>query len=134
MLEKLKSICQQDPRYDMEAYVFLREALEYTAKTREKPSTGPGHHVSGRELSEGFRDLALQSFGPLTLHVLNDWGVWRTEDIGELVFNLVEAGELGKTDEDKREDFANGYDFDEAFEKPFLPDGAANIHRKEHKD
>ncbi len=123
MFAKLKTICQQDPRYGMEAYFFLREALEYTAKTREKPVKGPGHHVSGRELSVGFRDLALQSFGPMALHVLHDWGIWRTEDIGELVFNLVEAGELGKTDEDKREDFAHGYDFDEAFAKPFLPEG-----------
>jgi len=122
MLDKLKAICQQDARYDMEAYLFLREALDYTSKTLDKPRKGPGHHVSGRELCEGFRDLALQSFGPLTLHVLNDWGIWRTEDIGELVFNLVEAGELGKTDEDTREDFANGFDFDDTFEKPFLPE------------
>jgi len=137
MIDKLKNICRQDPRYDMEAYVFLREALEYTAKMLDKPRKGPAHHVSGRELSEGFRDLALQSFGPLALHVLHDWGLYRTEDIGELVFNLVEAGELGKTDEDKREDFASGYDFDEAFERPFLPEGADRMNhkdRKEHKD
>lgn len=127
MLEKLKAICQQDPRYNMDAYVFLREALEYTAKAMDKPAQGPAHHVSGQELSEGFRDLALQSFGPLALHVLHDWGIYRTEDIGELVFNLVEAGELGKTEEDKREDFANGYDFDEAFSKPFLPENKETL-------
>ena len=121
MFEKLKPICQADARYDAEAYVFLREALEYTAKTREKPLKGPGHHVSGQELSEGFRDLALKSFGPIALHVLNDWGLYRTEDIGELVFNLVEAGELGKTEEDKRADFANGYNFETVFKKPYLP-------------
>lgn len=121
MQEKLKHILKHDPRYDAEAYHFLREALAFTAKQLKKPTVGPGHHVSGKELSEGFRDLALASFGPLALHVLHDWGIYRTEDIGELVFNLVDAGELGKTQEDKREDFANGYDFETVFEAPFLP-------------
>jgi uncharacterized repeat protein (TIGR04138 family) len=121
MNDAIKTICSQDPRYDAEAYQFLREALEYTTKVLDKPRKGPAHHVSGQELSEGFRDLALKSFGPMALPVLHDWGITCTEDIGNLVFNLVEAGELGKTDEDKHEDFANGYDFVTAFEKPYLP-------------
>ncbi len=121
MLKKLQAICEKDPRYDMESYVFIREALDYTAKTLDKPRSGPRHHVSGRELSEGFRDLALQSFGPMALKVLYTWGIFSTQDIGELVFNLVDAGELGKTDQDSRADFVRNYDFYESFGRPYEP-------------
>ncbi len=120
-MKKLQAIRDKDPRYDVEAYVFIREALEFTVKSLRKSGTGPQHHVTGRELSEGARDLALQMFGPLALKVLETWGIHRTEDIGSIVFNLVDAGELGKTAEDKREDFADGYDFNKAFAAPFLP-------------
>lgn len=120
-MKKLIAIREKDPRFEIEAYLFIREALEFTSKSLKKPESGPMHHVTGRELAEGARDLALQQFGPLALKVLNTWGIRRTEDFGEIVFNLVEAGELGKTAEDKREDFADGYDFHEAFAVPFLP-------------
>jgi len=120
-MKKLQAIRGKDPRYALEAYLFVREALEFTSKSLKKPKTGPMHHVSGRELAEGARDLALDQFGPLALKVLDTWGIHRTEDFGEIVFNLVEAGELGKTAEDKREDFADGYDFHETFAAPFRP-------------
>ena len=57
----------------------------------------------------------------MALTVIQSWGVSTTLDFGEIVFNLVETGKLGKTDEDKKGDFANGYDFHEVFVKPFLP-------------
>jgi uncharacterized repeat protein (TIGR04138 family) len=60
----------------------------------------------------------------MALTVLNSWGVRNTGDFGEIVFNLVETGKLGKTDEDKKEDFTNGYDFHEVFARPFLPASA----------
>jgi len=53
--------------------------------------------------------------------VLNEWGVHRCEDFGEIVFNMVEHDLLAKTSEDSRENFKGGYDFEEAFRKPFLP-------------
>jgi uncharacterized repeat protein (TIGR04138 family) len=65
--------------------------------------------------------FALQEFGPIAGTVLKTWGVTRTEDFGEIVFNLVNRGLLGKTDEDRKEDFSNGYDFRTAFVTPFLP-------------
>ena len=55
--------------------------------------------------------------------VLKTWGINRCEDVGEMVFHLIEVGAFGKTEEDTRDDFANGYDFDDAFHKPFLPTG-----------
>jgi len=122
-MDVIKKICAKDTRYDMEAYIFIREALDNTIKRLKKPDKGPERHVSGQELSEGVRLYALEEFGPITLKVLNSWGIEKTEDFGEIVFNLVNAGELGKTEEDKRDDFSNSYDFYEVFKKPFLPDG-----------
>ena len=120
-MESVKRIRASDPRYDIEAYFFIREALSYTMKLLDKPDEGPARHASGGELLEGIRRFALDEFGPITLKVLNTWGVYKTEDIGAMVFNLVDAGELGRTEEDRREDFAGGFDFEDAFAKPFLP-------------
>jgi len=117
----VKMICERDNRYDPEAYYFLRDALSFTCKMLNKPEKGNGRHVSGKELLEGIRLFALQEFGPMALTVINSWGVFKTEDFGEIVFNLVESGSLGKSEEDKKSDFVNGYDFHQAFVTPFLP-------------
>jgi uncharacterized repeat protein (TIGR04138 family) len=119
--ETVERIVQEIPRYDGQVYYFLREALDYTIKLFEKPIEGPARHVSGTELLDGIRKYALQEFGPITKTVLNRWGVRCCEDFGEIVFIMVEKGVLGKTDEDRKEDFSGGYDFDAAFRKPFLP-------------
>ncbi len=119
--ETVARIVDEDPRYHEAAYQFMREALDFTIKLLEKPVEGKGRHVSGGELLEGIRQFALKDFGPLTLTVLRTWGITRCEDFGEIVFNMVRHGVLGKTDEDRREDFAGGYDFDTAFRKPFRP-------------
>jgi uncharacterized repeat protein (TIGR04138 family) len=79
--------------------------------------------VTGRELLSGIRTYALAQFGPMAMTVLDEWGVTRCEDFGEIVFNMVDAGLLSKTDSDSREDFQGGYSFDEAFRNPFLPQG-----------
>jgi len=120
--EALRKILEHETRYAPEAFFFLREALDFTIKLLKKPEKGPARHVSGTELLEGIRQYALQEYGPMTLRVLNHWGVRRSEDFGEIVFVLVESGVLGKTDEDRREDFAGGYDFEQAFVAPFQPE------------
>jgi len=117
----LAQILVEDPRYPAEAYAFLREIMEFTSRTLKKPSHGPSRHITGQELLDGMRRYALQEFGPLARTVLAAMGITRTEDLGELVFNLVDHGFLGKTEEDSKADFACGYDFTEAFNAPFLP-------------
>ena len=67
------------------------------------------------------RDYALSEFGPVTKRVLSEWGITECVDFGNIVFNLVNEGLLGKTDEDSIEDFMGGYDFNEAFIQPFTP-------------
>jgi uncharacterized repeat protein (TIGR04138 family) len=131
--EALDQIVQKDTRYHRDAYLFVREALDHTQKlvnkgaksepraATEELAEGKVRHVSGQELLAGIRSYALEQFGPMTLTVLNEWGVRRCEDFGELVFNMVENHLLAKTKKDSREDFKDGYDFDEAFRQPFLP-------------
>jgi len=114
--ELLQSILAHDPRYTAGAYTFVRNGLDYTVRRLKKP-----RHVSGQELLDGIREFALNEFGPMTKTILNGWGIERTEDIGEIVFNMIETGLLGKTESDSRADFADGYDFNEAFCKPFQP-------------
>ncbi|MEK7781281.1 MAG: Minf_1886 family protein [Verrucomicrobiota bacterium] len=114
-------ILAKDPRYQRDAYLFVKDALDHTQKIVVKENKGELRHVSGQELLSGIRDYALAQFGPMTKMVFEEWGITRCEDFGEIVFNMVEIGLLGKTDKDSREDFASGYDFDDAFRKPFLP-------------
>ncbi len=114
-------ICTKDPRYLPDAYYFIREALDFAVRMHKKPPQGVMRHVSAQELLEGIRVYALQEYGPMALTVLQSWGLACTEDIGEVVFNLVESGKLGKTEGDRKEDFAGGFDFKTAFRLPFQP-------------
>ncbi len=120
--EAVAGILKQDPRYHADAYEFVADAVSHmTAEMRKRE--GGGRHISGQELLEGIRGLALDQYGPLALDVLTEWGLSRTEDFGEIVFNLVEHKLLGASEEDSRQDFANSYDFHEAFLKPFVETG-----------
>jgi uncharacterized repeat protein (TIGR04138 family) len=121
--EAVELIRKKDPRFQRDAYLFVREALDYTQKIVLKENRPQPRHVSGQELLAGIRDYALKEFGPMTMIVLEEWGVTRCEDFGEIVFQMVEIGLLATTDTDSRKDFAGGYDFFEAFRKPFLPAG-----------
>lgn len=121
-IEQLSRIRARDPRFDLEAYDFVRQALDYTLREMGKGrSSRVRRHVSGQELLEGIRRFALKEFGPITGLILEEWGVRRCEDFGDIVFNMVDSGILGKSEEDRREDFVGGYSFDEAFRRPFLP-------------
>jgi uncharacterized repeat protein (TIGR04138 family) len=119
--EALDSIVASDPRYQRDAYVFLRDSLDFTTKQQKKVKGATVRHVTGPELLEGVRQYALKEFGPLVMTVFDNWGIHSCEDIGNMVFNLIGAGIFGKTEEDSIEDFKNVYDFKEAFVKPFAP-------------
>src|SRR5215468_11549777 len=120
--EALESVVANDPRYQREAYIFLRDALDFTTKQQKKAKGVTVRHVSGPELLEGVRQYALKEFGPMVVTVFDNWGIRSCEDIGHMVFNLIGAGIFGKTDEDSIEDFKAVYDFREAFAKPFQPE------------
>lgn len=121
--EVLDRIVSQDNRFTRDAYFFVREALDHTQKMIGKlPKDDAPRHVSGQQLLAGIREYALQQYGPMAMAVLGEWGIHRCEDFGELVFNMVENSLLAKTDQDTREDFKGGYEFEEAFRKPFVPE------------
>ena len=131
--EALAKIQAKDPRYHRDAYMFVRDGLDYTQKTIGTDGRKRVRHVTGQELIVGIREHALQQFGPMAKTVLEDWGITRCEDFGEIVFNMIEVSWLAKTSKDTRADFANGYDFDDAFRKPFLPMSKQSIPAPEAK-
>lgn len=110
----LLDLSQKHGRFRANAYKFVMDAVQYTVNRLPER-----RHVTGEELLGGIRDLARQAFGPMAKTVFDQWGIRRTEDFGTIVFQLVDAGLLGKTDADKQSDFSGGYDFNEAFVRDF---------------
>ncbi|MES2996698.1 MAG: Minf_1886 family protein [Verrucomicrobiota bacterium] len=113
------AILKRDQRFDAQAYLFLKEALDFTLKRHE--SAGNQRHVSGGELCAGFRDLALEQFGPMASTLMEEWGVRGCEDIGAIVFLLIEEQIFGKQDSDTPEDFTGHFDLRTELGTPFLP-------------
>ena len=118
----IQAIREHDARYQSSAYYFVRQALDYTIKKKYSDSElSSSQHISGQELLEGIRLCALEEYGPMAFYLLKKWGVHNCGDFGNIVFNLVDCQVLGKTDADSPEDFKGGYDFNDAFLKPFAP-------------
>ncbi len=111
----IQSIVRRDPRFDADAYHFVFEALDFTIQSRG----GTRRHVSGPEIMDGVRGLALEKFGFMARTVLEHWGVTTTDDFGRIVFNLIGADLLQKTADDSIDDFRGLYRFDEAFDRAF---------------
>jgi len=109
--ETLSQLQRRNPRYAVEAYVFVLGGLHRRLAELDRP-----RHISGAELAGAVRDLAIDRFGLLARVVLEHWGVHSTEDIGEIVFLLVDHGVLAKQETDRREDFADVFSFEEVFE------------------
>ena len=112
--DRLKEVAARDGRYHVNAYRFVYESLDYTVKQLEKK-----RHITGRELLEGIKNLALEQFGALAVMVFDVWGVHKTADFGNMVFNLVEAEMMSRSEDDCREDFHDVYDFDTTFERDY---------------
>jgi uncharacterized repeat protein (TIGR04138 family) len=112
--ESIQRVVQEDPRYSAQAYYFIFDALDYTLQNMEK-----ARHVTGPELLQGIRRYASDQFGFLAQTVLAEWGVTETSDFGEIVFNLVAAGLLSRSDHDTKKDFAGVYNFEDAFDRDF---------------
>ncbi len=128
--EAVEMILAKDSRYARDAYAFVRESLDFTQKTIGKENRGQVRHITGQELLDGIRQFALTQFGPMAVTVLEEWGVHNSRDFGEIVFNMVEIKLLAKTEKDNRDDFNNGYDFTDAFRKPFWPPSKLNPETK----
>jgi uncharacterized repeat protein (TIGR04138 family) len=133
----LTKLLKRDKRYKFDAYAFVFEALQFAHEKlglgQEKPaeaeeeetssrrggSRKAERHLTGQQLCEAVRQYAIEQYGLMAKAVLASWGVHNTGDIGNLVFNLIEIGQMRKTKEDTREDFENVFDFDAAFVRDF---------------
>lgn len=125
----LAELLRRDRRYHRNAYFFVFEALRYAQEhlglgqpiVSNDPLLEEQRHVTGQQLCESIRRYAVEQYGMLAKSVLNDWGVRNTGDFGEIVFNLIEIGQMKKTDSDRRADFENVFDFDDGLRDAFLP-------------
>ncbi len=127
---KIKEVIKKDPRYVIQAYQFVFEALDYTTTQLGKSmykTTDADRHVSGKELMEGVRKYGLNQFGYMAFVVFEQWGIHQDADFGNIVFNLVEGGLMGKTETDTREDFKNSYDLKKVFSDEFKFEGNYDI-------
>lgn len=125
LLERIRAL---DPRFHERAYLFVLAALEYCQQRR--PERG---HITGQELARGCREFALDQFGLMARSVLSHWGILKTEDIGRIVFLLIEAGLLMKQESDRMEDFDAVFDFVEAFEGNYLWRGVPGVIHAERR-
>lgn len=123
-----KKIRETAGPYPIEAFHFVREGLSYTAeRIHGDPSNAAelDRHVSGQQLCLGLRDFAIDRYGLLAPVVLSHWHVHRTDDFGRIVFAMIDAGLMSRTDEDTIDDFRAVFDFDEAFCEAELLDRVA---------
>ncbi len=119
-------LLQQDQRYHLDAYQFVREGLAYAQNVMKLPAQSgeseegkSDRHLSGQQLCQAIREYALEQFGYLAKTVLNSWGVHTTDDFGEIVYNLIRIKEMRKSKHDRREDFNDQFDFETAFAPRF---------------
>ncbi len=110
LLRKIAKISEEDGRYHKECFLFILAALEYTLSNLPER-----RHLTGQEFSKGVAEYAREQYGYLAKTVLNNWGLYTTLDYGEIVYLLINGGLMSKTEDDKKEDFANAYDFNEEF-------------------
>ena len=108
--DRIEEIAEASGRYRPAAFLFVLRSIEHCRRRLERAG-----HVTGRELLESARQVAIEEYGPMAKSVLNHWGVETTEDIGRIVFLMVENDLLSKTDEDRLDDFCDGFDFESEF-------------------
>jgi uncharacterized repeat protein (TIGR04138 family) len=136
--KSLQEVVQAVGIYPAEAYLFVQQGLTYTVQKIHAAQTDPqaSRHVSGRDLCEGLRELALKQWGLMARTVLARWNITSTMDFGRIVFAMVEHDLLQKTENDRVEDFRKVYDFTTAFEKDYRIEATlqnARAGRKETK-
>ncbi len=114
LISVLNKVCQTDSRYKIDAYSFVLAALNFTMEALKRNG-----HVSPQELIHGIKSFAIREYGRMARTVFEHWGIKATEDFGNIVFNMVEAGVLGKTESDSIEDFKEVFDFKKVFEDEY---------------
>ena len=124
----LSEVLENDPRYGVEAYQFVRDGLTYAQEILLLGSDQPAldgeegeleKHLTGQQLCEAIREYALDQYGLMVIPVLKQWGITCTSDFGNIVYNLIDAQLMKRSQHDRREDFDDVYSFDQAFRDDF---------------
>ncbi len=110
----MEQIRLREPRFHEHAFLFVLAALEHSQER-----LGERRHISGKELAETCRDLAIERYGVMSRLVLDHWGIRESVHFGDIVFALVDLGMLIKQPHDQRDDFADAFDFRVAFESAY---------------
>lgn len=119
-IRTLEQVAETNGRYAVEAFYFVQKGLAMTATRIHAERAGAeSRHISGQELAEGLRDIACQRWGLLARTVLGQWGVYTTLDFGRIVYAMIDAGIMGRSDEDTLADFKGVFDFRKAFEQQY---------------
>ena len=118
----MEQIRQRESRYEEAAYLFVLAALEYSQAQLQVR-----RHITGKELAMACRDLAIDRYGIMARIVLERWGIASTDDIGAVVFTLVDLGFLASQPADTRDQFSDVYEFFEAFERRYPWNGKALV-------
>lgn len=126
----VKTILEEDRRYEADGYYFLRDALDQTIKALRKDELIEHRHVSGPELLDGVVAHAIEKFGPMAVSVLEAWGVREGEDVGVMVFKLIEVGAFGKSEEDSPSDFRGVMKLQERLLAPYRPTREVLVKRR----
>jgi uncharacterized repeat protein (TIGR04138 family) len=118
------TLCREVPHFAYEAYEFVCEAVTFTMKRlgrakNDKEEPTPDQHVSGAELLRGLCDLAIREFGMMAPVVFRRWGIRATDDVGQMVFNLIKVELLSKSDRDAPEDFHDLFDLQQTLTEGF---------------
>lgn len=119
-IKDLRSIARSS-QYPLGAFLFVQRGLDFTVRRihgeldENDSAQMESRHVGGRELCYGLREFASQQYGLLARTVLRRWRINSSEDFGNIVFAMVDAGLMHKTDEDNIEDFIDVFDFADAF-------------------
>lgn len=110
--DSVDRIREADGRYAREAYGFVVGALGITVEAlpAERRRDPLRRHLSGQELLDGVIALARSEFGHLAPAVFREWGIGSGADVGNIVFQLVECGQLSARPDDRMEDFLGGRD------------------------
>jgi uncharacterized repeat protein (TIGR04138 family) len=117
--KSIEQVAEETVVYALEAFYFVESGLQSTTKSLRRTRKRRGGHVTGQELAEGLREAAQRRWGMLAGLVLERWGVRNTYDFGRIVYAMIDAGMMGKTEEDSIEDFRDVYDFQTAFTKSY---------------
>jgi uncharacterized repeat protein (TIGR04138 family) len=119
---KILELIREDPRFTYEAYDFVCDAVTYTLKRLGRASEDDpdsDRHVSGAELLRGACELAVREFGMMAPVVFRQWGIRTTDDVGAMVFKLIQAELLSKSDQDEPDDFHDLFDLEKALSEGF---------------